>query len=149
MKTIHLSLLLLLFVFFSSFATKPIDVNPINLAVTLVEMTDSSEIVSTLKYYGFTEEPKSSEFNVYDKPDGTIVKYKFTENGQSLPYPIIDISSKRGFIDRDKILKDLDFKKKGNSYERIKSKSSKYSTICIPIGKSDFQFKRRNIINIP
>ena len=126
-------------------AVKKIEANPINIAVMLTQETDTAKMASTLEYYGYTAithtarsadtKPQASilraqhantdGFAVYSHPNGSVIRYKFTNADQK--YPTIEVTSKASQKDKDNTLKNLNFQKSGNTYER---KSVGYTTRC-------------------
>lgn len=105
--------------------TKKIDANPINVAVTLVEKTDTAKIASTCEYYGYTRQLLQEGYNVFTHSNGSIIRYKLSDKDQT--YPIVEVKSKASPKEREQILKNLNFQKNGNAYER---KSIGYITRC-------------------
>ena len=127
-------------------AVKKIEANPINIAVMLTQEIDTARMASTLEYYGYTaithtarradtkpqasilraQQANTDGFAVYSHPNGSVIRYKFENSNQK--YPTIEVISKTSQKDKDQTLKNLNFQKIGNSYER---KSVGYTTRCI------------------
>ncbi len=105
-------------------AVKKIEANPINIAVVLTQETDSSKMASTLEYYGYVlQSPPSNGQQAYMHPNGSVIRYQYLNQ----KYPTVEVTSKVSSTERNKILKNLNFRKKGNTYER---KSIGYTTEC-------------------
>ena len=118
MKKTILLLILLLFTLLPAQAVRKVDANPINVAVILTEQPDSASIASTCEYYGYVSQPSQDGYTVYQPPKGSTIRYKYTvaENGKS--YPTIEVKSKFSQNERNEILRNLNFQKKGDTYER-------------------------------
>ena len=130
MKQIFLTLTLLLLTLIPAEAVKKITPNPINLAITLVEKTDSAKIASTLTYYGYTLQNIEDGYNVMKDSNGNEIRYTFNLNDIQTRYPIIMVKTKYTHKSLDSRLKELYFEKKGNTYERLRNMFSKYKTVC-------------------
>ncbi len=99
---------------------KKIEANPINVAVSLTERTDSATIASICEYYGYIKQPSQDDYTVYKHSNGSIIRYSFNKGdyvGKN-EYPSIEVKSKGTQKEKDEILKNLNFQKSGNSYER-------------------------------
>ena len=137
-----------LFAFFSllpAHAVKKIEANPINIAVMLTQETDTAKIASTLRYYGYTavthtarstytephtpilraQHADTDDYIVYFHPNGSVIRYKYTESDQK--HPTIEVTSKASQKEKDQTLQSLNFQKNGNFYVR---KSVGYTTYC-------------------
>ena len=130
MKQILLTLTLLLLTLLPAGAVKKINPNPINLAITLVEKTDSAKIASTLTYYGYTLQHIEDGYNVMKNSNGNEIRYSFKENNSIHKYPTVIVKTEGTHKTLDSKLKELNFEKVGNDYERMKNKYSKYKTQC-------------------
>ena len=135
-------LTLLIFLLFSLLplhAVKKIEANPINIAVMLTQETDTARMTSTLRYYGYKPSFENStsyqtasaglssgETYTFTHQNGSVIRYKFTNTDQK--YPTIEVTSKVSQKEKDQTLKNLNFQKTGNSYER---KTVGYTTRCV------------------
>lgn len=137
MRRILFILSLLIFSIPSTLAVRKVDANPINIAVVLSEQPDSASIASTCEYYGYelsTENSDSSEKfedlrlnTVYTHPNGSVIRYSLSTADSENTYTIIEVSAKVFQKEKDRILKNLRFQKKGNAYER---QSISYTIRC-------------------
>ena len=121
-------LTLLIFLLFSLLpvhAVKTIEANPINIAVMLTQETDTAKMASTCEYYGFTRQIIKDGYTIFIHPNGSVIRYKFTNADQK--YPTIEVTSKVSQKEKDNTLKNLNFQKSGNTYER---KSVGHTTHC-------------------
>lgn len=140
MKQIFLTLLLLTPL--SASAAKKIEANPINIASILVEKTDSTKVASTLEYYGYTLQGMKDGYCIMTHPNGTEIRFSFNEDGTPSKYPTVILkynASQRDLHDR---LKELNFEKSDNGYEKTKNPYSHYSTKCIAGPHSTLIFSR-------
>ena len=142
MKQIFLTLTLLLLTLLPAEAVKKITPNPINLAITLVEKTDSAKIASTLTYYGYTPQGTEDSYNVMKDSNGNEIRYSFKESNSNNKYPTVIVKTQGTHKVIDSKLKDLNFEKVGNGYERMKNKYSKYKTQCKFGHKSTMRIRR-------
>ena len=146
MKKYLFTFLLAFFSLLPLHAVKKIEANPINIAVMLTQETDTARMTSTLRYYGYTAithtarsadtKPQASilrvqhantdGFAVYSHPNGSVIRFKFENSNQK--YPTIEVTSKVSQKGKDQTLKNLNFQKIGNFYER---KSIGYTTRCV------------------
>ncbi len=96
-----------------------IEANPINIAFTLSQKSDTAKIESTLEYYGYIPQTSPSEgWRAYFiHPNGSQIRYKFNSGYK---FPTIEVRCKASAKEKDQILKDLNFKKSGNAYELIR-----------------------------
>ena len=125
MKKIILTLIAIIFSLLPAHAVKKIEANPINIAVMLTQETDTARITSTCEYYGYTRQTPKDAYTIFTHPNGSVIRYKFTNIDQK--YPTIEVNSKASQKEKDKILKNLNFQKDGNTYVR---KSVGYTTRC-------------------
>ena len=142
MKQIILTLALLFLTLLPTTAAKKIEANPINIAATLVEKTDSAKVASTLEYYGYTLRGKEDSYCVMKHTNGSEIRFTFSENGAPNKYPTVIVKhnvSQRDLHDR---LKGLNFEKSGNSYEKTKNAYSRYSTYCNTGSNGTIIFRR-------
>ena len=142
MKQILLTITLLLLTLLPVGAVKKITPNPINLAITIVEKTDSAKIASTLTYYGYTLQNIEDGYNVMKDPNGNEIRYSFKESDSPNKYPTVIVKTQGTQKAHDLKLKELDFEKVGNGYERKKNKYSKYRTQCKFGPKSTMTIRR-------
>ncbi len=126
MKKIILLLTLLLLANYSANADtkfdvlpiKKIEANPINIAVSLTERTDSATIASICEYYGYIIQPSQDGYTIFKHPNGSIIRYSFNNSDNRSKYPTIEVKCKASPKEKDQRLKNLNFQKSGNSYER-------------------------------
>ncbi|MDE6339877.1 MAG: hypothetical protein K2K97_08855 [Muribaculaceae bacterium] len=101
------------------------------MAVILSEQSDSASIVSTCEYYGYelstqssntlknsSKELFSDKTNTYIHSNGSTMTVSFKESGKSESKYSIEVTSKISQKDKDQILKNLNFKKIEDFYER-------------------------------
>ena len=146
MKQIFLTLTLLLISILPASAAKKIEANPINIAVNLVEKTDSLRIASTLDYYGYTYQNTEDGYTVMQDTNGNEIRYSFKEIDSSNKYPIVIVKIQGTHKAIDSKLKELDFEKIGNCYEHMRNEYSKYRTQCKFSPKSTMIIRR--ILNL-
>lgn len=112
-------------------AIKKIEANPINIAVMLTQEIDTAKIASTCEYYGYERQLPKDGYTIFTHANGSQIRFKHPEGEK---YPTIEVKSKVSNKEKYKILKNLDFQKSGNAYER---KSIGYITRCTN-GKSGY-----------
>ncbi|MDE7347565.1 MAG: hypothetical protein K2N48_12615 [Muribaculaceae bacterium] len=146
----NLIFLLLSLIFISPLpagAVKKVEANPINVAVILTEKLDSASIASTLLYYGYIPSSESNPSHKtedsrlkteYTHHNGSVIRYSFTKADNGNLYPTIEVTSKASQKEKEQILKNLNFQKNGNAYER---RSISHTTRCTngPRGSLIFQ----------
>ena len=137
-----LTLTLILLTLLPSTAAKKIEANPINIAATLVEKTDSAKVASMLEYYGYTLHDTENGYCVMKHPNGTEIRFTFNENGTPSKYPTVTVKHNVAPKDLNARLKGLDFEKSGNGYERIRNKQSRYHTRCTSGPHSTLTFRQ-------
>lgn len=122
-KYIIFSLLSLIFIFSvcaektnDIHPTKKIEANPINIAVMLMQENDTASMAKSCEYYGYTRQPQNNGYTVFNHLNGSSIRYKYTDSNQQ--FPTVEVTSKVGSKERDKILQNLNFHKNGNSYEQ-------------------------------
>ena len=125
-----LTLLLLIFTLLPASAIKKFEANPINIAAMMVQKTDSAQIASTCEYYGFTYQGVEDGYTVMKRTNGNEIKFTFNDNGTTQKHPIIVVKTKEAHKEIDARLKELNFEKKGNSYEIKRNLYSRYITRC-------------------
>ena len=130
MKQIFLTITLLLLTILHASAIKKFEPNPINVATLIVEKTDSAQIASTCEYYGFAYQGAENGYTVMKRSNGNEIKFTFNDNGTLQKYPIIVVKAKETHKEIDARLKELNFEKTGNSYDRIRNQYSKYKIQC-------------------
>lgn len=128
MKTILLTISILLLSIVPAGAVKKIHANPINIAIQLVEKTDSDKVASTLEYYGYTPQGKEDGYQKMKGSNGNEIRYSFNECDPNHKYPTIIVKTQGTHKALDSKLKELNFEKVGNGYECMKNKNSKYKT---------------------
>lgn len=109
-------------------AVKKIEANPINIAAVLVEKTDSAKVASTLEFYGYTFQTEEDGYTVMKHSNGNEIRYSF--NPAETKYPTVIVKTKGTRKSIDAKLKELDFEKSGNGYEKIRNQNSRYKTQC-------------------
>lgn len=139
---IFLTITLLLLTILPASAVKKIQANPINLAITLVEKTDSAKVASTLTYYGYTLQNIEDGYNVMKDSNGNEIRFSFKESDSSNKYPTVIVKTQGTHKALDSKLKGLNFEKVGNDYERIRNMYSKYKTQCKFGPKSTMTIRR-------
>ena len=130
MKQIILTLTFLLLTILPAGAIKKIEVNPINLAVVLVEKVDESKIASYIDYYGYTLQTPDNEYQVMKHPNGDEIRYSFNVDNKGSQYPTVIVKLRETPTAIDARLKELNFIKVGNNYERVISRYNNYVTRC-------------------
>lgn len=105
-------------------AVKKIEANPINIAVMLTQERDTAEIASTCVYYGYERQLPQDGYTIFTHVNGSKIRYKLIDGDK---YPTLEVKSKVSEKEKDKILKNLNFQKNGNAYER---KSIGHTTRC-------------------
>lgn len=142
MKTILLTISILLLSILPTHAAKKIEANPINIAATLVEKTDSAKIASTLEYYGYNPQGTENNYCVMNHPNGTEIRFSFNENAIPSQYPTIIVKHNEPQKDLHSRLKELNFEKIGDQYERANNVYSRYFTKCISVSHNTLIFNR-------
>ena len=125
-----LTLLLLFLTILPASAIKKFEANPINIAAVMVEKTDSAKIASTCEYYGFTYQGVEDGYTVMKRTNGNEIKFTFNDNGTINKYPTIVVKTKEAHKEIDARLKELNFEKKGNTYEIKQNQYSRFITQC-------------------
>ena len=125
-----LTLLLLILTLLPASAVKKIEANPINIAVSLVEKTDSAKIASTLDYYGYTYQGTDDGYTVMKNTKGNEIRFSFSESDVPNKYPTIIVKNHNTSKETDSRLKELNFEKVGNKYEYKRNSYSKFKTQC-------------------
>ena len=125
MKQIILTLLLITLFPHTMNATKNIEANPINIAAQLVEKTDSAKIDSTLEYYGYQPQGTEDGYQIMRTPNGNEIRFSFTEATSTNKYPTVVVKTHGTSRSINEKLKELDFEKTGNGYEKMKNAYSK------------------------
>ena len=109
MKQIFLTLTLLLSTILPAGAAKKIEANPINIAVTLVEKSDSTKIASMLDYYGYTFQNTENGFAVLKDSKGNEIRYSFNYTDTASKYPTVIVKTEGTHKAFDSKLKELNF----------------------------------------
>ena len=104
---------------------KRIEANPINVAVMLTEQPDTAAIATTCEYYGYIRQIPQDDYTVFTHPNGSIIRYIVSDSDTT--HPTIEVTGKATASQKDQILKELNFKKSTNGYER---RSIGYVTRC-------------------
>ena len=130
MKQIILTLTFLLLTILPAGAVKKIEANPINLAVVLAEKADKSKIASYIDYYGYTLQAPDNEYQVMKHPNGDEIRYSFNIDDKESQYPTVIVKVRETPKAIDARLKELNFIKVGNNYERGFFRYNNYVTQC-------------------
>lgn len=130
MKSILLTLSILLLSQIPARAVRKIEAHPINIAVSIVENTDSAKLASFLEYYGYQPQGIENGYQIMKDANGNEIRYTFTQTTTTNPHPIVTVKTTDTYKLIDSRLKELRFKKSGNSYERINNQYSKFKTRC-------------------
>ncbi|MDE5850566.1 MAG: hypothetical protein K2H38_10520, partial [Muribaculaceae bacterium] len=119
---------------------KKIDAIPINIAAQLVEKTDSAKVASTLEYYGYHPQGIEDGYQVMRTPIGNEIRFSFTYSESKYPTVIVKTTgTSKSIYDK---LKELDFEKSGNGYEKMRNRYSQYKTHCSLGRHSTLIFRR-------
>ncbi len=90
-----------------------------------MQRTDTASMASACSYYGYTRQLSQDGYTVFTHPNGSTIRYKYTDSSQS--FPTVEVKSKVSTKEENQILQNLKFEKVGNAYEQ---KSIGYSTRC-------------------
>ncbi len=131
MKKIILLLTILLSTLLPARAVRNIEANPINVAVSLVEKTDSAKVASTLEYYGYAFQDTDEGYAVMKDSKGNEICYTFSENHIPSKYPTVIVKTHEPHKEIDSRLKELNFEKKKNGYEHMKNQYGRYKKQCL------------------
>ena len=137
-----LTLTLLLLTLLPASAVKKIEANPIYIAASLVEKTDSANVASILEYYGYNLQDSENGYCIMRHPNGSEIRFSFNENGHSKKYPTVTVKHNATHKDITERLKELDYEKSGNGYVRARTKTSRYLTQCTTGRQSTLTFRR-------
>ncbi len=88
-------------------AIKKIEANPINIAVSLTEKTDSVTLVSDLNYYGYIPQQSAKGNSEFHHSNGSVISFIMPDSKSKGEYPTIEVKSKTSGTKIDNILKDL------------------------------------------
>lgn len=130
MKQILLTISLLILTLLPASAVKKFEANPINIATVMVSKTDSAQIASTCEYYGYTYEGVKDGYTVMKRTNDSEIRFTFMDNGKIQEYPTILVKTKEARKGIDTRLKELNFEKKGNTYEIKQNQYSRFITQC-------------------
>ncbi len=128
MKPILLTLTLLLLSLLPANAAKKPAAHPINVAILIVEKTDSAKIASTFDYYGYALQGTEDGYSIMKDTDGNEIRYSF--NPQESKHPTLIVKTNETHKAIDTRLKDLSFDKTPNGYERVRNMYSTHATQC-------------------
>lgn len=128
MRTILITITIILIAVIPAGAVKKFDANPINIAVLLVEKEDSAKIESILRYYGYAPRGTEDGYRIMRNPDGKEMRCRYVKDGPSDIYPTIIVSTGESKKEIDSRLRELKFIQSGNGYERLVSKYHNYVT---------------------
>ena len=130
MKQILFTLILIIIGLLPASAIKKFEANPINIATVMVSKTDSAQIASTCVYYGYSYDGVKDGYTVMKRTNGNEIKFTFKDNGTINKYPTIVVNTKQAHKEIDARLKELNFEKKGNTYEIKQNQYSRFITQC-------------------
>lgn len=130
MKSLIISITIAFLSILPAQAVKKFEANPINIAAMMVQKTDSAQIASTCEYYGFTYQGVEDGYTVMKRTNGNEIKFTFNDNGTTQKHPVIVVKTKEAHKEIDTRLKELNFEKKGNSYEIKRNQYSRFITQC-------------------
>lgn len=116
----------------------PLNANPINVAVLIIEKGDSTKIVDLFDYYGYSLHDTTAGYKVMKDSRGNEIKYTFDDPLSAGKYPKVIVKTNEKRKEIDKRLKDLQFKKDGDIYEHMINRDKKYITKC--------SFEKKNIL---
>lgn len=142
MKSIILTFIFLLISLLPAGAVKKFEANPINVAVLLVEKGDSANIDGMFKYYGYTLQGTEDGYNIMKDGNGNEIRYTFNENGITSQYPTIEVKANETYKHLDSLLKDLNFIKNDNVYERTVNRYQNWVTKCKINSHNKLTFQR-------
>lgn len=108
----------------------------------MVEKTDSAKIASTCEYYGFAYQGVEDGYTVMKRSNGNEIKFTFNYDGRINKYPTIVVKTKEAHKEIDARLKELNFEKKGNTYEIKRNQYSRYLTQCNLTHNNTLVFRR-------
>ncbi len=111
-------------------AVKIIEVNPINLAVVIVEKVDSTKIQREFNYYGYTLQGTEDGYKIMRGPNGNEIRYSLEKKSKSDYNSTVIVKSNESQAEIDESLKDLRFKKAGDLYTRIGERDNSYIIQC-------------------
>lgn len=111
-------------------AVKIIEVNPINLAVVIVEKVDSTKIRREFNYYGYTLQGTEDGYKIMRGPNGNEIRYSLEKKSKSDYNSTVIVKSNESQAEIDESLKDLRFKKKGDIYTRIGESDNSFIIQC-------------------
>lgn len=130
MRTILITITIILFAVIPAGAVKKFDVNPINLAVVLVEKEDSAKIESILRYYGYVHRGTEDGYRIMRHPDGKEMRCRYGKDGPSDRYPTIIVSTGESRKEIDSRLREPKFVRSRDGYERSVSRYHNHLTRC-------------------
>lgn len=118
------------------------NVNPINIAIAIVEKEDSAKIADLFDYNGYTYQGTEDGYNVMKDHNGNVILYSFQNSNTGPNYPKVIVKSKEKIKDIEKRLDNLMFKKVGKLYERKVNYDKNYSTKCTMQSNNSLVFQR-------
>lgn len=118
MKSILLTLSILLLSLLPAGAVRKIEAHPINMAFMIAQQTDTAKIASMFQYYGYIIQPSEDGYTVYMHPNESVIRYSFKDTDKEQPYPYVDVKSKLSLKEIEDALKNMSFKKDGSGYVR-------------------------------
>lgn len=130
MKKSILFLLLAFFVIIPVQALKTINVNPINLAVVIVEKTDTAKIKMEFDYYGYQLQDIEDDYYIMKSPKGNEIRYTFKDTITSGNYPTVIVKTTETRKEIEARLKDLKFEKEGNTFRCLRSRNDDHIFQC-------------------
>lgn len=130
MRSLVITLVLLIIGIFSASAVKKFEPNPINVAAVIVEKIDSVQVASTCEYYGFKYDGVVDGYTVMKRQNGAEIKFTFQENGISQKYPTIIVKTTGTRKEIEERLNEVNFEKEGNKYTAPHNQYSRYIKQC-------------------
>lgn len=130
MKNFILFLLFSLFVAIPIQASKTINVNPINLAVLIVEKTDTTKIKMEFDYYGYRLQNIEDDYYIMKSPKGNEIRYTFKDSISSGNFPTVIVKTHGTHKEIEAWLKELKFEKEGNTYRRLTNRNDDHIVQC-------------------
>lgn len=142
MRPVILTIITLFLTILSAEAVRKINVNPVNLAVVIVEKSDSADIASTFDYYGYTLTEETDGYKVMRHPNGDEIRYSFSDKGILQTFPIVIVKAKENSKALGFRLNELKFEKTRDVYERKINRYGHHVTQCISGPHGTLTFRR-------
>lgn len=138
----YLTITLLLLTLLTASAVKKFEPNPINVAVVIVEKTDSTKVASTCEYYGFTYQGVEEGYTVMKRSNGNEIKFTFNYNDTTQKYPTVIVKTKGTYKEIGERLKAVNYEKDGSVYTAPHNLYSRYITQCSLSNHNTLIFRR-------